>query len=115
MTGCWKFDRQNSSSDRIVSGCAGGSSFTVTGRGGLISDPTSIVRGETVWEDWQHHAGNEAALETSSQPIRVTPLEPVQKLVEATGWVVRDDGTVELVAERTGVPGFWGKAPQCNG
>ena len=102
-------------SDRIVSGCAGGSSFTVTGRGGLIEDPMSVIRGETVWEDWQHHAGNDAALETSSQPIRVTPLEPVQKLVEATGWVVRDDGTVELVAERTGVPGFWGKAPQCNG
>ena len=102
-------------SDRIISGCIPGSSFTVTGRGGLIEDPMSVIRGETVWEDWQNHAGNDATPDTSSQPIRVTPLEPVQKLVEATGWVVRDDGTVELVAERTGVPMLWGKVPQCNG
>ena len=102
-------------SDRIVSGCAAGSSFTITGRGGLIEDPTSIVQVETVWEDWQHYAGNDTTPDTSSQPIRVTPLAPVQKLVEATGWMVRDDGTVELIAERAGVPGFWGKAPQCNG
>ena len=102
-------------SDRIISGCISGSSFTVTGRGGLIEDPMSIIRGETVWDDWQNHAGNDGTPDTSSQSIRVTPLEPVQKLVEATGWVVRDDGTVELVAERTGVPMLWGKVPQCNG
>ena len=102
-------------SDRILSGCISGSSFAITGRGGIIEDPMSVIRGETVWEDWQNHAENDATPDTSSQFIQVTPLEPVQKLVEATGWMIRDDGAVELVAETTGVPRFWGKAPQCNG
>ena len=53
--------------------------------------------------DWQNHVGNDAALETPFQPIRVTSLDLPQPLVEATGWMVRDDGTVELIADDLGL------------
>ncbi|MDY6939596.1 MAG: filamentous hemagglutinin N-terminal domain-containing protein [Cyanobacteriota bacterium] len=89
--------------DRVVSGCAAaeGSSFTVTGRGGLPEDPTATIRGQTFWEDLRTVAP-ELPPETSdrrSNPIS-NGLAAESKIVEATGWIVRDDGKVELVAQQ---------------
>ncbi|MDY6939804.1 MAG: S-layer family protein [Cyanobacteriota bacterium] len=105
-------------SDRVVSGCAAlaGNSFTITGRGGLPADPTATIRTEAnvVWEDWRTHARDGVSLDSALSVSVVRP-EPQPELVEAVGWVVQDDGTVELVAARPGVPQTWDRALPCGG
>ena len=85
-------------SQKIASGCAaaGGNTFTVTGRGGLPEDPTARLRGRAVWWDGRdlYQIGNLASLPLQN-PSQAQP-KPI--LQEATGWVVRPDGQVELVA-----------------
>ncbi|MBE9039452.1 S-layer family protein [Oscillatoriales cyanobacterium LEGE 11467] len=100
--------------DRVVSGCAiaSGNSFTITGRGGLPENPLSLIRGGRTWDDLRTLTGDEVSLDRALS-ISQTPLSPPQKLLEATGWVVRNDGTVELVADRAGVPRSWSQRPQC--
>lgn len=105
------------SSDRIVSSCgaAQGSSFTITGRGGLPVDPREVLRSETIWEDLrtliEYPEGGEEFI-SHSPPVLV---EPTRELVEATGWIRHEDGTVELVARREIAPQSWTKVPPCNG
>jgi len=94
---------------QIVTGCsatAANGSFIVTGRGGLAEDPTSIIRGTTLWRDLANYTE-----ETSPSPGRsrregkeefpaVTERSRSEErpIVQATGWVRHPDGTVELVA-----------------
>ena len=94
---------------QITAGCAAqkGNNFVVTGRGGLPSDPTSTLRGATLWTDLRR------VLVGSGEEIRerllfphgrkggVTPPLPIpdSPIVEATGWVVDEHGLVELVAQ----------------
>ena len=97
-------------SDRITTGCAAnrGNSFTVTGRGGLPEDPTQPLRGRTVWRDLRlasgstenEPPGNFPSSVVNPQSLRPTP---VRQLVEATGWVMKPDGQIELVAHAANV------------
>ncbi|MGB7056499.1 MAG: filamentous hemagglutinin N-terminal domain-containing protein [Geitlerinemataceae cyanobacterium] len=101
-------------SDRIVSSCgeAGRNSFTITGRGGLPESPIEILQNETIWEDLRtmiEYPQNENL--SVSHPQRV---EPRRQLVEATGWIVNEEGTVELVANREIVPPSGMKAVPCQ-
>lgn len=85
--------------DRIASSCAAaeGSSFTITGRSGLPAGPSDILRHETLWEDLRtpiEYPQPEA--ESAAAPLTIPEVKP--DLVEATGWQLREDGTVELVA-----------------
>lgn len=102
------------SSDLIVSSCgaAEGSSFTVTGRGGLPADPTEILRNETLWDDLR------TLIEyPEAENLSVSNPQPVQlrrQLVEATGWIVHEDGTVELVASRESASQNWESIPPCG-
>ncbi|GAA6618804.1 filamentous hemagglutinin N-terminal domain-containing protein [Scytonema sp. NUACC26] len=81
------------------------SSFTYTGRGGLPPSPNNTLSSDPVWEDWRLTAvatnggekgemrrGGEALQNTNS----VNP--PVNKIIEAQGWVVNSNGDVVLVA-----------------
>ena len=49
-------------SDRITDGCAAkeGHSFTVTGRGGLPEDPTTIIRGQNILSDLRYFTKSES-------------------------------------------------------
>ena len=91
--------------DRVVAGCAAaqGSSFTVTGRGGLPEDPTATIRGQTVWEDLRtvvpQRPGEMPEARSTPIPAPISRETP-GAIVEATSWIVREDGIVELVAER---------------
>ena len=91
--------------DRVVAGCAAaqGSSFTVTGRGGLPEDPTATIRGQTVWEDLRtvvpQRPGEMPEARSTPIPAPIARETP-GAIVEATSWIVREDGIVELVAER---------------
>ena len=92
--------------DRVVAGCAAasGSSFTATGRGGLPEDPTATIRGQTFWEDIRtvvpQTPGEMSEGRSTPMPALVAG-ETSGAIVEATSWIVREDGIVELVADRS--------------
>ncbi|NER35025.1 MAG: S-layer family protein [Oscillatoria sp. SIO1A7] len=113
--------------EQIIVGCgvALGSSFTITGRGGLPADPTAPIRGETIWEDMRRFPEYAAVEETTALNPQLANSQSSNSqsansqsaqlgdrpLVEATGWKVHPDGTVELVvakgdekAQHLGVP-----------
>ena len=86
-------------SDRIATDCAAntGSSFVVTGRGGLPEDPTSVLRGRTLWRDLRPVAEKTGERES---PRRADSAKANSRLpiVEAQGWMINDNGEVQLVA-----------------
>jgi filamentous hemagglutinin family protein len=91
-------------SDRIIAGCAAadGSSFAVTGRGGLPEDPTIALRGETLLSDVRDFStpATREALPTPQNRSTATPeySSAIALPVEATGWRVNPQGKVELIA-----------------
>jgi filamentous hemagglutinin family protein len=80
----------------VTRGCASdrNNRFVVTGRGGIPDDPTGILSENSSWmdsRDWRDLGGEGVA------SARVATTKSRQ-LVEATGWLRREDGVVELVA-----------------
>lgn len=86
------------SSNQVIVGCAAvqGNSFTVIGRGGLPEDPTATIRGQIVWQDLQDLTTESTNTDPQNTQSNQS-LQPVQ-IVEATGWIVNEQGQVELVA-----------------
>ena len=83
--------------------------FAVTGRGGLPTDPTDPLKGETIWIDWRdfsatrrqlHQAARNRGKKPDQQP-QVTAKKP--PIIEAQGWIINQDGIVELVPYPTGL------------
>jgi filamentous hemagglutinin family protein len=102
--------------DRILSGCgaAEGNSFTITGRGGLPEDPTGTIQNPTVWEDLRDFSEDAEFTGASVSHPQPVELKVRRELVEATGWIVREDGTVELVASREIAPQFGTRGSPCR-
>jgi len=95
------------------------SEFIVTGRGGLPPDPIESMSNITPIVEW---ASPEETWETS-QSLEVGSRYPRFKsqhlaartqLVEATGWVRRPDGGIELVADTGAVQNSWHRLPSCQ-
>ncbi|WP_424100609.1 filamentous hemagglutinin N-terminal domain-containing protein [Moorena producens] len=93
-TGCSTDDEQNS--------------FALLGRGGLPTDPTDPLKGETIWIDWRdfsatrrqlYRAARNRGKKPDQQP-QVTAKKP--PIIEAQGWIINQDGIVELVPYPTG-------------
>ena len=88
-----------SSSCTALNKANGGSSFTVTGRGGLPPSPDESLTTDALWTDTrlpvataqQHHHKTYAA-KVKPQPIAIIP---------ATGWVFNDKGEVTLISTAT--------------
>ncbi|NES86260.1 MAG: S-layer family protein [Moorea sp. SIO2B7] len=91
-------EQVSDSSDQVVVGCAAeGNSFTLTGKGGLPEDPTAIIRGQTVWRDLQYFSqinSSKKETVTGEQLSVINHQSPIQ----ATGWIVNNQGKVELVS-----------------
>ncbi|MCF2149780.1 filamentous hemagglutinin N-terminal domain-containing protein [Desmonostoc muscorum LEGE 12446] len=69
-----------------------GSSFTITGRGGIPEDPRQPLMGEVIWQDERvvrEHGGAKAVEEV-----------PGVAIAEAQGWIVDRSGAVVLVAQQ---------------
>lgn len=84
-------------SQQIATGCVAyaQSRFEVIGRGGLPSDPTVMLPGQTVWQDMQAFSSTRTSTKESVLPQEI---ETSHSLVEATSWRVNKAGNVELVA-----------------
>ncbi|NEO77974.1 hypothetical protein [Moorena sp. SIO4G3] len=93
-TGCSTDDEQNS--------------FALLGRGGLPTDPTDPLKGETIWIDWRdfsatrrqlYRAARNRGKKPDQQPQATAKKPPI---IEAQGWIINQDGIVELVPYPTG-------------
>ena len=80
-------------SQLIAATCAAdeGSSFTITGRGGLPEDPGQPLLGGVIWRD-------DRGAEETGRGRGVAPSTSAAAIVEAQGWMVDRSGTVVLVA-----------------
>ncbi|WP_414577856.1 filamentous hemagglutinin N-terminal domain-containing protein [Anabaena sp. CCY 9402-a] len=91
----------NPQSDRdnqiVTASCTstGGNSFTITGRGGLPTDPTATIRSQTLLSDTRDftttQSSNQANTSSAIPPTR-------QQIIAATNWIINAQGQVELVA-----------------
>jgi large exoprotein involved in heme utilization and adhesion len=96
-------------------GSAFNSSFTVTGRGGLPSNPTEPLNSDAVVSGWvtlDSEAQNQDDVAIGSDRINTT----TQPIVEAQGWVRTADGQVILVAQAPTVTPQtpWLTSPSCQ-
>ncbi|MEQ9238775.1 two-partner secretion domain-containing protein [Coleofasciculus sp. E2-BRE-01] len=96
-------DQLADTSNQVVKTCAAaeGNVFTITGRGGVPSDPTAPIRGQTLLSDVRDFAATAIDNEPQAQESVPNPGESTSEgryLVEATGWVKNEQGEVELVA-----------------
>lgn len=72
--------------------------FFNTGRGGLAPNPYEPISSSDIWEDVPpstQRAENSAIATRAS----ASPATPPDKLVEAQGWIINEQGKVTLVAE----------------
>ena len=100
---------------RIVSGCAAtieGSSFIITGRGGLPPNPEGQLTGDRPWADLRDLSAFRGVAGQHIAPELVGVAEGA--IVEANAWQVNEQGDIELVAVlaagRAGEPGL---PPNC--
>jgi len=108
--------------DLIATGCRGiqGSSFVVTGRGGLPPTPQQALGDDPRWRDWRTPAGvnrqpNVAGQRTLPSSANLPSTKSAR--VEATGWVFGADGKVVLTASAPNVTSLnrWGQPVNCDG
>ena len=102
-------------SDRVTVGCAAasGNSFAITGRGGLPEDPTATIRGQTVLSDLRDFTESEVNDEDLPPVKKQARQEPPKSIVQVKGWIVNQDGDVELVAALPQENSFL-KRPHCQ-
>ncbi|MGK7893372.1 MAG: filamentous hemagglutinin N-terminal domain-containing protein [Xenococcus sp. (in: cyanobacteria)] len=92
-------DKTTDPSDRIIAGCAAaeGNSFTITGRGGLPEDPTNIIRGQNSLSDLRDFTNSDS--KEDLPPVKKRSRQQVPtSIVQVNGWIINQDGEVELVA-----------------
>lgn len=86
----------NDPSNRFVAACPSNdeANFVITGRGGVPEDPRQLLQGEVILQDMR--------IVESAQKLANAKLFPSIKnqpqLVETTGWVLDNQGHIELVA-----------------
>ncbi len=109
-------------SDAIATGCRDvqGSSFVVTGRGGLPPTPQQALGDDPRWRDWRIPAvvsRQPNTPENGTLPPSANPPSSKSALVEATGWVIEPDGKVILTASAPNVTSLnrWGQPVNCDG
>ena len=88
----------------VASGCGAGdgitgSQFTVTGRGGLPPSPEDLLSADAIWSDTR--VTNIALGQNNQAPVTITPVQKVQEIVPATGWVFNGKGEVTLISNKS--------------
>lgn len=85
-------------SQQIAIGCSAnsGSSFVVTGRGGIPQNPTQEVRSFLPWSDVR-----DISMYRQTVPVQAQIPESPDVLVQATGWRRNAQGKVEIFADKS--------------
>ncbi len=93
------------SSPRIVATCERlqGNEMVITGRGGLPTDASQLLRGQHPWQDTRVTTvpGTEisGSAENSSQIVSTATTPESIPLMEAQGWVKDEQGQIQLLAQ----------------
>jgi large exoprotein involved in heme utilization and adhesion len=74
-----------------------GSTFTITGRGGLPSDPNKILSSDNVRVDLVEPVPSKVSSTTATEK-KPSQQPPVKRIIPAQGWIYNDKGQVVLVA-----------------
>ncbi|MBP5974165.1 filamentous hemagglutinin N-terminal domain-containing protein [Brasilonema sp. CT11] len=74
-----------------------GSSFVITGRGGLPADPSKILSSDNVRVDLIEPIASTVSSTTATYTQRSTS-PPVKRIIPAQGWIYNEKGQVVLVA-----------------
>ncbi|ELS00668.1 filamentous hemagglutinin family N-terminal domain [Xenococcus sp. PCC 7305] len=93
-------DQTTDPSDRIIAGCGAveGNSFTITGRGGLPENPTNSIRGQAVLSDLRDFTDADSDPNLPTVKLERSRSQVPKSIVQVSGWLVNQDGEVELVA-----------------
>ncbi|NEP27884.1 S-layer family protein, partial [Moorena sp. SIO3I6] len=88
----------------VATGCgtSDGNQFTQFGRGGLPTDPTKPLRGETLWMDLRplpRHSARRRKNRNHASNASNAAKSRRSRIVEANRWIINNDGVVELVAD----------------
>ncbi len=88
--------------DNYFVGCAlsDENSFTLSGRGGLPTDPTQPLQAQPIWHDLRNFSQELEGETDTLAPSRSrtpSPENPSSRLKEATGWRQNAQGTIELI------------------
>lgn len=75
-----------------------GSSFAITGRGGLPEDPRQPLVGQVIWQDDRRRIENRETEKPSDREIEQSHLT-TGSIAEAQGWIVDRTGAIVLVAQ----------------
>jgi large exoprotein involved in heme utilization and adhesion len=109
-------------SNAIAQGCRAsqGSSFVVSGRGGLPPTPQQALGDDPRWRDWRTPAGvsrQPNARRNGTLPPSTHPAKTKPALVEANGWVLGAEGKVILTAGKPNMTSLnrWGQPVNCDG
>ncbi|MCF4969066.1 beta strand repeat-containing protein [Nostoc sp. CMAA1605] len=86
------------SSQQIATGCAdtSGSSFVVTGRGGIPQNPTQEVRSDRTWSDTR-----DISAFHNTKPTQAQIPQSSETLVQATSWRRNPQGKIELIVAKS--------------
>jgi filamentous hemagglutinin family protein len=87
----------------VAQGCqAGGTQASIeffnTGKGGLAPNPYEPLSSNGIWEDVPAPTQRTAS-SASADRVSASPATPPNKIVEAQGWLINEQGHVALVAE----------------
>ncbi|HEY9603028.1 MAG TPA: S-layer family protein [Allocoleopsis sp.] len=105
----------------VAQGCRDvqGSSFVVSGSGGVPPTPQQALGDDPRWRDWRTPAGVSRQSHALGQRTLAPSANPRTKsaVVEATGWVIEPDGKVILTATAPNVTSAqrWGQPVNCDG
>ncbi|MCC5669236.1 filamentous hemagglutinin N-terminal domain-containing protein [Nostoc sp. CHAB 5784] len=86
--------------NQIVAGCPSNeeANFVISGRGGLPEDPRQVLRGQVVLQDMRVGADSPNKLSGQISNRKVPDIKGQSPLIEATGWIINQQGQVELVS-----------------
>ena len=103
----------------IVSSCpvAEENTFVVTKSGGLPENPSSYLRGRTIWQDTRQLVGNDANEDSKPNTLKsdVNRSPGNNAIVESQAWIINSQGNVELVAAAPISPkSFWHQGISCG-
>ncbi len=101
--------------NEVIVGCRAtvGNSFTITGRGGLPEDPTSALRGTMAWSDLEDYTAVGVGENLPREEKRYSR-SSFATLVQATGWLINDDGEVELITGDSSRSNYEQDYPSCQ-
>ncbi len=99
-------------SNQILSGCAAqtGSTFAVTGRGGIPHNPSQHLNLNFTWYDLRDLSASRKRNNNNSE---ITSISNQPAIVEATGFIRNEKGEIELVASDNN-PFNTTQAPTCS-